>query len=295
MRVLILGANGMLGHKVAQRLSRSFEVWLTLRCRNPDLEHTGLFPPERTIEGVDADDFATVDRAISDVRPAAVVNCIGVIKQSHLAKDPIASIALNAMFPHRLAKLCDGLGLRLIHISTDCVFSGRKGHYKEDDPTDAEDLYGRTKALGELTRGGSLTLRTSIIGRELRGAFGLVEWFLSSANKVQGYTEARFSGLTTLVLADVIESVIAEWPLLRGLYQVAASPISKYDLLVLLRNGFGHTVEIEPCDRVKIDRTLDSTCFREATGFVAPSWKQMVDDLVSDSTTYSHWRTTSCH
>lgn len=284
----------MLGHKAAQRLSRTFEVWLTLRCRTPDLDRTGLFPLERTIEGVDAEDFATFERAISNVRPDAVVNCIGIIKQSSLAMDPIASIAVNAMFPHRLARLCDGLGIRLIHISTDCVFSGRRGHYKEDDPTDAEDLYGRTKALGEVVGGGTLTLRTSIIGRELQGNLGIVEWFLSSVHSVQGYTEARFSGVTTLVLAEVIKRTIAEWPFLRGVYQVGASPISKFDLLVLLRNGFGHAVEIEPCDRVKIDRTLDSTRFLEATGFVAPNWKRMVDEFVSDSTEYLHWRTTSC-
>jgi len=295
MRVLILGASGMLGHKVAQRLSPAFEVWLTLRCRNPYLERTELFPAERTIEGVEADDFATIERAVSEACPAAVVNCIGVVKQSPLARDPLASIGVNAVFPHRLARFCDERGIRLVHISTDCVFSGRKGHYKEDDPTDAEDLYGRTKALGEPTQGRALTLRTSIIGRELQNTFGLVEWFLSTVIPVQGYTEARFSGLTTLALADVIECVLAKWPFLRGLYQVAASPISKYDLLVLLRNGFGHTVDIEPCDRVRVDRTLDSTRFRKATGFVAPSWKQMVDELVSDSTAYSHWRTSSCH
>ena len=220
-----------------------------------------------------------------------VVNCIGVIKQLPGAHDPIVSIGINSLFPHRLRALCHAAGARLIHVSTDCVFSGRKGMYAEADPSDAEDLYGRSKFLGEVGGEGAVTLRTSIIGRELSGTSGLVEWFLAQrGGKAEGYSRAIFSGLTSIALARVILDVAASHPELSGVYHVSVDPISKLDLLRLLNDAFDARVEIAPNDRVAIDRSLDSSRFRAATGFTPPSWPDLVREMAEDAKPYDHWR-----
>ena len=179
MRVLVLGGSGMLGHKVAQRLSGRFEVSATVRREASDYAAHPAFRHVRLVGDTQAEDFDSVVHALAQTRPDAVVNCIGITKQKPEAELPIQTISLNALFPHRLAELCRSAGARLMHFSTDCVFSGRKGMYTEDDTTDPDDLYGRAKLLGETKASGSLTLRTSIVGRELAGSHGLVEWFLS--------------------------------------------------------------------------------------------------------------------
>ena len=205
--------------------------------------------------------------------PDAVVNCIGIVKQIDAAKDAIASISVNALLPHQLGRICEEAGARLVHFSTDCVFSGRGGPYRESDLPDPIDLYGRSKLLGEIAGAGSLTLRTSIIGRELSSSNGLVEWFLSATGPaVRGYSNAIFSGLPTLALAQCIADVIHERPALTGLYHVSAAPIDKLALLQLLRDAYGRTVEITPYPDVKLDRSLDSTRFRDATGFAPVPW-----------------------
>jgi len=291
MRVLILGAAGMLGHKLWQVYRDRFDTWATVRSGYPEYAVYALFDPQRLLSGVDAFNFDTVVRALATVRPDAVINCIGIIKQLPTAKDPIVSLTVNSLFPHRLAHLCQAAGARLIHISTDCVFSGRKGMYSEDDISDAEDLYGRSKFLGEVDAPGCLTLRTSIVGRELQSANGLVEWFLSSrGGRVRGYTGAIYSGFTTLALADIIADVLDRHPALSGVYQVSSEPITKYDLLCLLRDASGIQIEIEPYPDVQIDRSLDSSRFRAATGFAPPPWAEMVGAMAADPTPYDQWR-----
>lgn len=268
-RVLIAGGTGMLGHVLLERLTPRFETFATIR---------GSAEDSRILGGIDAFDPEAARRAITTLRPAVVVNCIGVVKQRPEGQDPLVCVPVNALFPHRLAAACDEVGARLIHISTDCVFSGRRGHYRESDLPDAEDLYGRSKLLGEPGQQ-HLTLRTSLLGRELQGTNGLLEWFLAQSGSVRGYTRAMFSGLTTAVFAEVIEDVILGHPALRGLYHVAAEPVSKYELLLLLREAFGKAISIEPDESVVVDRTLDGSRFRTATGFVAPSWGEMVAGL----------------
>jgi dTDP-4-dehydrorhamnose reductase len=291
MRILILGGAGMLGHKLWQRYRDRFDTWITLRTSYREVARYELFDPMRTIGGVDAFDLDSVVRVFSAVKPDVVINCIGIIKQLATAKDPIISLTVNSLFPHRLANLCEAAHTRLIHISTDCVFSGRKGMYTEADPSDAEDLYGRTKFLGEVGGPAALTLRTSIIGRELSTTSGLVEWFLSNCGgAVRGYSRAIYSGLTTLVLAQVISDVIEHWPELSGVYHVSSEPINKYDLLCLLRDAIGADLQLEPYAQVQIDRSLDSSRFREATGFQCPSWAQMIQELATDLTPYENWR-----
>jgi dTDP-4-dehydrorhamnose reductase len=278
MRVLILGGSGMLGHRLWREFSGRFDTYVTLR-RRPAVGG-GLFPEDRAVEGVSAEDFDSVVGAFARVRPRAVVNCVGVVKQQGAAKDPVACVGINALFPHRLARLCRAAGARLLHLSTDCVFSGRKGNYSEDDAPDAKDLYGRSKLLGEVTGPGCLTLRTSIIGRELGTRQGLVEWFLGQAGKrVSGYRRAVFSGLTTGALSRLLGDLLADHPRLDGLWHVAAEPVTKYDLLRLVREAFAVDVEIEPDDAFNCDRSLCGDRFRAATGWAPLPWPRMIADL----------------
>jgi dTDP-4-dehydrorhamnose reductase len=280
MRVLILGAAGMLGHQLCLQFRDRYETWATVRKLNQadGLHH--LLPSERLLEGVDAFQIQSVIAALAQVKPDVIINCIGIIKQLQSARNPIISLTVNALFPHHLYQLAQVSGARLIHFSTDCIFSGRKGMYTEDDISDAEDLYGRTKFLGELAGDGALTIRSSIIGRELSTRSGLVEWFLSNeGGKVRGFRKAIYSGFTTPVMAEIISNLLEHHPQLSGVYQISSEPINKYELLLLARDAFGANITIEPDDDFVIDRSLDSSRFRAETGFTPPSWEKMIDDL----------------
>jgi len=252
---------------------------------------TGLFDPERSIGGVSAQDFDSVARAIARARPEAVVNCVGVVKQDAAAKDPLTSIAVNALFPHRLAQLTRAAGARLVHLSTDCVFSGREGNYGEGARADAEDLYGRTKLLGEVDYENCLTIRTSMIGRELAGAHGLLEWFLSQeGGRVRGFSRAVFSGFTTAALAELLARVVAERPELSGVWHAAADPINKFELLSLIKETYGLRIEIEPDETFVCDRSLDGSRFQRETGIAAPTWPEMIRRMRDDATPYEEIR-----
>lgn len=291
MRVLILGASGMLGHKLSQVFQDRFETWATVRSSHGDYLEYGLFDLDRLLTDVDAFNFQTVVRAFEIAQPNVVVNAIGIIKQLPEGKDPIVSLTVNSVFPHRLATICQSAEIRLIQISTDCVFSGRKSMYSEDDVPDAEDLYGRSKLLGEVDGPNCLTLRTSIIGRELKTNNGLVEWFLGNRGRcVQGYTNAIWSGFPTVILAKVIADIIDRHHELSGVYHVSSDPITKYELLCLLRNTYQVPVEIERFPDVSVDRSLDSSRFRAATGYVPPLWPEMVQAMAGDTTPYEAWR-----
>jgi dTDP-4-dehydrorhamnose reductase len=209
---------------------------------------------------------------------------VGVIKQLPAAKAPIPSISINALFPHRLAQLCQACGARLVHVSTDCVFSGRKGRYTEDDPSDAEDLYGRTKFLGEVAGPGCLTLRTSIIGRELDRRTSLIEWFLSQRGRtVTGYARAIYTGLTTRALSELIGDILERHPDMSGLWHAASDPISKYDLLELVNRALSLGITLQRDESLVCDRSLDSTRLRKAIGYQPPSWPEMVRQLAGDA------------
>lgn len=283
MKILILGGSGMLGHQLYREFSRDHEVWVTLRRAVDELSGHGLFGEGRVLEGVEAMDFASVERALRATQPAVVLNCVGIIKQLKEAADPIPSLTINSLLPHRLARLCGEIGSRLVHFSTDCVFSGRRGGYRETDASDAEDLYGRTKYLGEVSAAQHvLTLRSSIIGRELGTAHSLVDWFLSQRGKeVRGYRHAIYTGFTTLEMARIVRMMITRLPALGGLWQVASAPINKYELLLLLRDTFGVSVEIRPYDEFACDRSLDGGRFSAATGYQAPAWRTMIEEMAS--------------
>ena len=281
MKILVLGGSGMLGHQLYREFAQDYDVWVTLRRDAAPFVQRGLFRPDRVLARVDAMDFAGVEAVLRAVAPAVVFNCIGIIKQLKAAKDPIPSLTLNSLLPHRLARVCGEIGARLVHFSTDCVFSGLKGGYRESDVADAEDLYGRTKFLGEVGDAPhALTVRTSIIGRELGTAHSLVDWFLSQrGGQVRGYRRAIYTGFTTLEMARIVRMLVARQPSLHGLWQVASTPISKYDLLNLLRDACRVPVEILPFDDFVCDRSLDGSRFAAATGYRAPAWPTMIAEM----------------
>lgn len=292
MRVLVLGGTGMLGHKVYQVLGEHFETKVTVRERFDSISTRGPLTEQDVIEGIDVADVSAVEAALASFRPDAVVNCAGIIKQLPQAHDAQLSISVNSLAPHRLASLAQRYGARFVQISTDCVFSGQQGMYKESDNPDPVDLYGRSKLLGEVDElEDAVTLRTSIIGRELASTHSLVEWFLSQTGpSVKGFTNAIFSGLPTVALAKVIASVLRDHPDLHGLYHVSSDPINKHDLLTLIRDAYGKQIEIIPDGATRIDRSLDSRRFAEATGITIPSWPELVQAMASDPTPYEEWR-----
>lgn len=278
IKVLVLGAAGMLGSATFRcfRERASFDVTGTIRSASG----LAAFPADaRThlIPNVDVLDQDTLVTLFGKVRPNLVINAVGVVKQLPAAKDPLHTLPLNAMLPHRLARLCELSHARLIHVSTDCVFSGKKGNYVESDFADADDLYGRSKLLGELTGYPcAVTLRTSIIGREVSAAHSLLDWFLSQEGVVRGYRKAIFSGLPTCELARIMRDVILPRPDLAGLYHVSAAPISKFELLHLIAREYSKTIEIQPDDEVAINRSLDSSRFSSEVGYVAPDWTELI-------------------
>jgi len=260
-------------------LRDGFDVYATVRASGERLAGLGVFDPEKTYCDVDVADIGRVADVLDACRPEAVLNCVGLIKQRKQASDPVMAIELNALFPHRLAALCRERRARLVHFSTDCVFSGKTGNYPDDAPHDSQDLYGRSKSLGEVGAPGCLTLRTSIIGPELSNGFGLVEWFLTRKGLTPGFTKMIFSGLTTLAMTRLIARVLTGKPDLDGVYNVSSAPISKYDLLRMLRDALGLDVELTPDESVRCDRSLDSSRFQADFGYVPPSWPEMIAEL----------------
>lgn len=277
-RVLVMGGTGMLGHIAVQVLSESFDVVASVR----DVEAARQYGLPARLVGFNVGDEDLQD-LLRREQPDAVVNAIGLVKQLPLGQSPVSAIRLNALFPHELADACTELGARLIHISTDCVFSGAlpaPARYSEGDPPDARDVYGRSKLLGEVVQPPALTLRTSIIGRELARASGLLEWFAGSEGKqVFGFVNAHFSGFTTRELSRILVNVLCEQPDLSGLWQVAAAPIDKYDLLLRLRDVLGVNCEVRPRAEPVINRALDPTRFEQATGYRAPTWDEMLEEF----------------
>ncbi len=280
MRVLILGGSGMLGHQLLKQLSKTHEARVTLRGDLSEYLVFGLFNAKNSYSGIELGSTELLAEVMKDFRPEVIVNAAGFVKQKAESKDSIPSLEINSLLPHRLALLCEQTSSRLIHMSTDGVFSGKKGGYRESDPSDAEDLYGKSKFLGEVHEPHCLTLRTSIIGRELRHKTGLLEWFLSQKGKIKGFRRAIYSGFTTIVMARFIERIISRHARLSGLWHVASEPISKYDLLCMLKDKLGRQdVEIEPDGTHVCDRSLDATRFLKETNYKPPAWSTMLDEL----------------
>ena len=282
MKILVLGVSGMLGNAVFRYCSEDSQHEVIGSARSDSVRRNfSEALGQRIVTGTDVDNQDSLALLFAKVKPDVVINCVGLIKQMADANDPLQAIPINSLLPHRLARLCDIAGARLIHVSTDCVFSGSKGNYLESDASDAKDLYGRSKFMGEVDYPHCITLRTSIIGHELNSAKSLVGWFLAQQGSVKGYTKAIFSGLPTIELAHVIRDVVLPQPALRGLYHIAAEPINKFDLLTLVAQSYRKEIEIVADEQLVIDRSLNAQRFRAATGYVAPAWPELIQKMAN--------------
>lgn len=267
-KVLVLGSTGMLGHQVVLKLTQNpdFEVF--------DLSFRNKFRDETII--CDVTDFKKLGQVIEDIRPDFIVNCIGIlIKGSN--ENPKNSILINAYLPHFLSGECDKIGAKVIQISTDCVFSGKKGGYQDSDFRDADDVYGRGKALGEINSEKHLTLRTSIIGPELKkNGEGLFHWFLMQNGKINGFSEAYWGGVTTFQLAKCIEVAINNN--LSGLLHVSnGKKISKFKILELFKKIWKKDdVEIQKIESKVVDKSLQVS---SSFDFNIPSYEKMFLEL----------------
>jgi dTDP-4-dehydrorhamnose reductase len=279
MRVLVLGANGMIGNAMLRVLSEN-EGWAVIGVVR-DKSYKQYFPKQiasRIITGVDLVGSNALLDLFAATKPDVVVNCAGLTKHVPQGKDLYSLIEMNAQLPNRLMKLCSLLGARLIQVSTDCVFSGSKGKYRETDVADAQDSYGRSKVLGEVNGPGCVTLRTSTIGHEINTKYGLLEWFLSQ-ERCKGFERAIFSGMPSNIFAQVVRDVVVPDTSLNGLYHVAGPSISKLELLKIIADIYQVPIEIIPDEEFVIDRSLDASCFFEETGYSSPSWSEMVSAM----------------
>jgi dTDP-4-dehydrorhamnose reductase len=283
MKILILGATGMLGYSLFSNLNEqdNLTVFGTIRSlkNKEDFFHSYQ---NQLISNVDVYDLNSLEAAINQVQPDVVINCIGLIKQHSISKQHICAVKINALLPHELANLCDRFNARLVHFSTDCVFTGEKGLYTEADLPDASDLYGKSKCLGEVSYGNHLTLRTSIIGHELNSSVSLVDWFLSQQGSIKGFSKAVFSGLPTCYIAKLLAESILPNPDLIGIYHLSVDPIDKFTLLSLVAKVYEKEIAINESVELVIDRSLDSTRFKAVTNFQPPAWSELIEYMHQD-------------
>lgn len=279
-RILILGVSGTLGHIMFKTLFSDdrYDVWGTIR--SPDVtRHFNPAMVAKTQIGIDALNLDRITQIMADLKPDVVINCIGLVKQHNLSTDPLYVLPINAMLPHRLAHICALVGSRLLHFSTDCVFSGKRGDYVESDPQDATDLYGQSKFIGEVNYEHAITLRTSFIGHELETSYELLEWFLRQEGSVRGFTGAIYTGLPTVVLARIVRDIVLPRSDLSGLYHIASTPISKFDLLKIVAKVYQKKIEIVPDNGISINRSLNASKFRKLTGYVAKPWPSLIEEM----------------
>jgi dTDP-4-dehydrorhamnose reductase len=290
MKVLILGVSGLIGHKLFQVLSTKFETYGTIRRLKKDHPSSLFFKNKNIIEDIDAYDFDRLSQEMHKINPDIILNCIGITKRKKEINIPYKAIYINSLLPHMLADWAKVRKKRVIHFSTDCVFNGKSGNYTEKSLTNSEDVYGRTKALGEINYQHTLTIRSSFIGNELFSHSEILEWFLNQKDSsVQGFTKAMYTGVSTIVLARIIEGIIIHNPNLSGLWQLAIdSPISKFELLRLAKKAFNLDTLIVPDDSVKINLNLNGSRLKKKINCVIPSWDDMMKELASESLTYKN-------
>ncbi|MCF8196643.1 MAG: SDR family oxidoreductase [Polynucleobacter sp.] len=280
MKILVLGANGMIGSAIYKRLHDEPSLRLFGGIRNLSDKRFFSAPlQENLVDCGDLTNPKSTPFLLGKINPEVIINCAGLTKHKKESDNSEIAMPINAIMPHQFASASDERGIRFIHISSDCVFSGTKGMYVEDDLPDAWDLYGRSKALGEVIQGNAITLRTSTIGHELHTNYGLLEWFLAQEKECLGFSKAIFSGLPSVVFAEVILDFVLPNPKLRGLYQVSADPINKYDLLSLIANIYGKKIDIKQDHEFTIDRSLNYEKFMAATGYVPAAWPDLIETM----------------
>jgi dTDP-4-dehydrorhamnose reductase len=283
MKILIIGATGMLGYSLFQNLSHAahLDVYGTVRSiagKEPFFRDC----KEKLFKNVNVSDLATIEAVLKELKPAVVINCIGLIKQHNISKQHVSAIAINSLLPHQLAGLCDSYFCKFIHFSTDCIFDGKKGMYSEQNIPDALDLYGRSKCLGEVDYAPHLTLRTSIIGHELDSTVSLVDWFLSQKKSTKGFSKAIFSGMPTCVVARFLIEKILPASDLAGLYHLSVGPIDKFTLLNLIADIYNKKIDIIESTELQIDRSLNSEKLRDALSLEVPTWEVLVSEMHDD-------------
>ena len=282
--ILIIGSNGMLGHMLFNYFSAKdgFETIGLARKSVNGFKNKKNIIKEENLTNPDI-----IYSLIDKLRPNLVINCVGMIKQNPNISNIEESFYINSFFPKILSQICKLKKVRFITFSTDCVFSGKKGFYKEDDLVDIHDLYGQSKYLGEVNDSeNTLTLRTSIIGKELNTKRGLLEWLISQSKlnkKVYGFKNVIFSGFPTIEVARIIHKYIIPNDELKGIYHLSSDPIDKYSLLNLIKRFYSLDIEIlEEYDNV-IDRSLDSSKFRFETGFIPYNWEYLVQRMYENN------------
>ena len=287
-KILVLGASGMLGHAVFKHFygKTGYLTFGSVRSKNGLEKFFTDAELKDLISGIDAENFDSFIQLFEQVKPDVVINCIGIIKHLPEAKNHFKSININSFLPHRLAKLCAIGNARLIHISTDCVFDGQKGNYKETDNSNAEDLYGKSKFLGEVDYPHAITLRTSIIGHDLNSNISLIDWFLSQNRTVNGYINAIYTGFPTYEIAEIIEKYVLPNTQLHGLYHLSSDSINKYDLLKLVAQIYNKQIEVKAFDGFVLDRALDSSKFRQELNFKPKSWTNLITEMYDKFSTY---------
>ncbi len=288
MNILIVGATGMIGHRLWLGLSKDFEVHAILRRSVDSIPIKDRIDLSRTYRIDDVQNKDALEKIIARCTPDLVINCVGVVKQLDLSKDYQTSIALNSLFPHQLSEICQKYNARMIQFSTDCVFKGDRGMYSDFDTPDATDIYGRTKTLGEIDYAEHvLTLRTSFIGREIFPHGSLITWFESQrGNTIQGFSKAIYSGLPTNTLVRIFKEKIIPAVHIHGIYNLSSAPIGKYQLLKLVKDLFKLDIVVENNARFKVDRSLDSTKLRNLLNIEIPCWENLVEDLLVDNEFY---------
>ena len=284
MKIIILGASGMLGFGIFKRLTSQtkFDVYGTVR----DINKFASFFSEQERKKLILFDALNNDnellRVFEKINPDYVINCIGLIHQEEKKHTSVTSyINLNSLFPHRVAKECENHQAKLVHFSTDCIFSGKQGNYSEADIPDAEDYYGRSKLLGEVNYADHITIRTSIIGHELITKKSLIDWFLSQ-DYIIGYDRAVFSGMPIRYISDTLADYVIGNNKLRGIYHLSAEPISKYALLKKVALIYQKEIKITKDNDYIVDKSLNSSKFRKITGFSPPSWDKLIVNMYKD-------------
>jgi dTDP-4-dehydrorhamnose reductase len=290
MRVIILGVSGLIGHKLLQKLSSDFEIFGVLHHSKDYYNNPPLFSGQNIIENINVSEFDILKGVLYTVNPDIIINCVGITKRKIDINDPLDAISINSAFPHQLAKWAKVNKKRVIHFSTDCVFNGKIGNYTETSLSSAEDVYGKTKYLGELHYDNTITIRSSFIGQELFDKTELFEWFLAQSGKqIKGFKNTLYSGVSTIFMASVVKDIILNYPGLSGLYQLATEkPISKYQLLNLAKKVFDVKVDIIPDIEHIHCPTLDASKLRKAINIAVPSWEEMMTDLLADKKFYSN-------
>lgn len=292
MRILILGVSGLIGHKLFQELIPDFEVFGTLHKSKNFYGNISLFSKPNIIENVNVVEFEILKGILRATNPDVIINCVGITKRKDEINDPFTALTINSVFPHQLANWAKDNGKKILHFSTDCVFDGKVGNYNESSLTTAEDIYGRTKALGDIKYSHTLTIRSSFIGQELFGKTELLEWFLSQkGKKILGFRNTFYSGVSTMVMARVVRDIILNYSNLSGLYHLApVKPISKYDLLCIAKEAYDIDVDIIPEDDHVHFPTLDGSKLRSKIDLKIPSWQEMMLELSSDKAYYLNLR-----